>query len=592
MKVHKRREAIFSIATQGVYLADFVYYILSDLEKIFTEIIVVVPGSLAECERKKLLEHSCRIKENVTGYDVDRWREAIKELIKSGEIAELEELTILNDSFYGPFYSFEKVFSYMELKRVDFWGLTVHGAMPLELFQKNNISHFIQTYFVNFGERLIHSKDFATFWNALPVFHSYEETEEGFEYVLTDYFERLHYTWAVYSDTRGWENPNADRFVSFMLLVPYDMAVKKNLPIASRYAFHLDLKVTQNYHYGNQIPDLLEYIKTTQYPIKHIMRDLIYQQNIYELVTKLNMNYIFEGKYCSLAIWKRNIAIFIYLYYMNQIEENVREFRKISGFIDLYFFTDSNEKEELIKKALRKYHVRCRTKIIKVDARGREWAALLVDAKKYVFQYKYFGFLHDKKAHDFEYPTVGEAFRELLWKNMIGSQQYINEVIDIFEKNEYIGLMVPPVVKHGTYFRYYSDFWTVCYKTTVELARRLGIEERYIDSSYTPISIGSMFWARTDALKVLFSYDFQREDFSTEPMPVDGTLSHALERIIPYIAQNQGYFTAVIMTKKFAEVDWNVCSDMVRNMISCSWCGNDIAPMSYEEYITGFEVKE
>ena len=48
-------------------------------------------------------------------------------------------------------------------------------------------------------------------------------------------------------------------------------------------------------------------------------------------------------------------------------------------------------------------------------------------------------------------------------------------------------------------------------------------------------------------IEKIFEYAFKGEDFPAEPMPVDGTISHAIERIWPYVAQEAGYYSAHIL---------------------------------------------
>jgi len=44
--------------------------------------------------------------------------------------------------------------------------------------------------------------------------------------------------------------------------------------------------------------------------------------------------------------------------------------------------------------------------------------------------------------------------------------------------------------------------------------------------------VGTMFWARSEAMKPLIHLNLQWEDYPEEPIPIDGSMLHALERII------------------------------------------------------------
>ena len=63
---------------------------------------------------------------------------------------------------------------------------------------------------------------------------------------------------------------------------------------------------------------------------------------------------------------------------------------------------------------------------------------------------------------------------------------------------------------------------------------------------------GSMFWVRAKAMHTLLSKQWKNEDFPGEPMALDGTISHALERFFPIAVQNDGFYTAWSMSFSFA----------------------------------------
>lgn len=63
---------------------------------------------------------------------------------------------------------------------------------------------------------------------------------------------------------------------------------------------------------------------------------------------------------------------------------------------------------------------------------------------------------------------------------------------------------------------------------------------------------GSVFWFRVKALAPLFDHGWKHEDFPPEPLPQDGTISHAIERIYPFVAQGAGYYPAQAMSADYA----------------------------------------
>lgn len=60
---------------------------------------------------------------------------------------------------------------------------------------------------------------------------------------------------------------------------------------------------------------------------------------------------------------------------------------------------------------------------------------------------------------------------------------------------------------------------------------------------------GTIFWYRPNALKRLLQYDIKKFDIPKEPIESDGTILHAIERSIAYIAFSEGYKYKIAIDK-------------------------------------------
>ena len=122
----------------------------------------------------------------------------------------------------------------------------------------------------------------------------------------------------------------------------------------------------------------------------------------------------------------------------------------------------------------------------------------------------------------------------------------------------------PP--NHGDYYITLGLEWGKNYDITVELAEKLGITVP-IDKKKEPIApLGTMFWFRPKALKLLFDQDWEYKDFPAEPNKIDGTLLHAVERIYSYVVQQEGYYPAWIFSEKGAQIEVTNLNYMVRGL--------------------------
>lgn len=541
------RLAILSVSTQKGTVAEYLLFLIQKLHGVYKHIYIVSSYSFDQYNRQRMQQYADTIIEDVAGDDFKHWKKALELLRRDNQLASFEDLVLINDSIYGPFVSLNEVFEKMDAAMVDFWGITRHQAMP-------GTTDFIQTYFIDFKIK-------KTLHDLLLFFDSMDSVANR-EMALSHFLEAKGHSSAVFVRTDDIENRDPRLAESFFMFYPYFLVKERECPFVSRYMFSLDDKIMSLYGSENQIPFFLEYIDD-KYPSEYIYKDLICQYNMYDLVHRLKLNFILnENIQHRKQKLRRRVAAFVYLYYEKDFLLYIDRLRVLPKEISIYIYTDTESKVNALRRMT--YENKVRAKVHKVDGRGREWATFLNEVSQVSGQYDYGVFLHDKSFHSNEFPTQAYAFRDLLWDNLIPSEEGVKQIINIFECKEHIGILLPPIVKHGSYFKYYMNFWTSNYKNTVELAHELDIKTELITEEVTPISIGGMFWFRVDALQKVFTNNMGRNIFCEEPMPADGTLNHSLERIIPYVAQDAGYYSGIVSTQRYLQIDWMIQTHMVR----------------------------
>ena len=110
-------------------------------------------------------------------------------------------------------------------------------------------------------------------------------------------------------------------------------------------------------------------------------------------------------------------------------------------------------------------------------------------------------------------------------------------IVQAFAHRPELGLVAPEehVLQLGS-------FWGANKAIADRLAVRLGLPHGTLDRTYGFIA-GSMFWVRLESLRPLLDAHLGLWEFEAEAGQTDGTLAHAIERIIGPAAASAGYVT-------------------------------------------------
>jgi lipopolysaccharide biosynthesis protein len=140
--------------------------------------------------------------------------------------------------------------------------------------------------------------------------------------------------------------------------------------------------------------------------------------------------------------------------------------------------------------------------------------------------------------------ALGERRREFLWQNLAGGHQPMADLIlHRFAEDAKLGIVFPedPAL---------SD-WDDNFEIAAGLAGRMKLQGEL--PPFFDFPGGTMFWARPEALKPLFDLGLDWHDYPDEPVPLDGTILHAIERLLPFVARQAGYG---FLTTHLPDVTW------------------------------------
>ena len=550
-----RRVGIFVFYDKDGIVDEYIPYLLDDLIKNFQEFLIVCNGSVNEEGKKIFQKYTSHIliRKNV-GFDIWGYKAGI-EYFGWNKLEEFDELVLMNDTVMGPIYPFAEMFSEMETRSLDFWGITRHYRIEENPFncECGYLPEHIQSYFVAVRSKMLKSKDFKNYWTNLPQIETYKQAVGLHEAVFTKYFAELGDHWETYVNTDDLKERNCQTLMAFSR----ELIEKRRCPIFKKRVFFQAYDWVIYNTVGQGALELYKYLQEyTAYPVDNILNNLIRTRNMAELYRCFHWNYVLPLTYrLDTKSTAEKIGVIAYLYYPDMMEDMVWYLKNLPEEADLYLYTSSTEKKEKLEQICRTNNLQYQ-KLTVVPNKGRDMGCLLVEAEDFISQHKICGFLHDKKSGHLKPATVGEGFFIKEMENMVGSRDYIYNVINTFENNPRLGILSPVKPNHGEFYTGIGNEWGENYEITKELAEKLGISVPMSEELPPIAPLGDYFWFRAEALKGLWNIKWSYDDFPDEPVGLDGTVLHAIERIYPFIAQNAGFYSGYMVNDEFFKIEY------------------------------------
>ncbi|WP_267360213.1 rhamnan synthesis F family protein [Methylobacterium sp. GC_Met_3] len=229
------------------------------------------------------------------------------------------------------------------------------------------------------------------------------------------------------------------------------------------------------------------------------------------------------------------IVVVVHAFYVDVFEDLLPHLVRAIPRFDLLVSTDEPAKQRALEAAADRAGLADRCRVVVAENRGRNFGPLVTVLATDILHYDLVLHVHTKKS-------LFSGAEQTRWRDEIYRALFANAAcaavaLSLFEDDSRIGLFFPETSAHIVYW---AHAWLSNIGTGYGLLARLGLPYDGFDE-YIDYPVGGMFWARVDALRPLLTSGLTPQDFPEEHGQTDGTLAHAIERVIPIVCRSQGY---------------------------------------------------
>ncbi|MCX8254212.1 MAG: hypothetical protein OTI36_09550 [Beijerinckiaceae bacterium] len=224
------------------------------------------------------------------------------------------------------------------------------------------------------------------------------------------------------------------------------------------------------------------------------------------------------------------VALHAHMHYPEFLPELLERVAINATPVDLFITTTSEERRAEIADFLDRAGIAPAMLLSEPSNRGRDiWPFLALLGAGAFAGYDVVGHVHGKRSPAHE---AGMAWKDFLWRHLVGGPEaMMDRILAAFARAPRIGLVIAEDP--------HLESWAGNKAIASDLAARLGIAPPL--PAYFEFPVGTMFWTRPEAMAPLVDLHLTPDMIPPEPLPADGTLLHALERLVPFVAEKAGF---------------------------------------------------
>lgn len=253
----------------------YVEYLLRELKRVVDELYIVVNGKIDANGRDIFIRYAEKIflREN-SGFDAGAYKDAVFNFIGVSKIREFDELVLCNDTFFGPFISFEEIFEKMDTKEADFWGLK---------YIDNSFLSLLESYFLVFRKKILIEDVFFDYFKEKIIMDTDDVSYAHANFERGLFYELVHkgYSFSTFANSI---NCNDNRSGNYALKEEGLPILKKKVFSKEDYiennAFDAINWIRENYEYDIE---LIRECVNRKYEIEWNEKSIVEDTHLYQL---------------------------------------------------------------------------------------------------------------------------------------------------------------------------------------------------------------------------------------------------------------------------------------------------------------------
>lgn len=547
------RAVVFAVRASG-RVEDTTVHALRALRRVASTIVLVHPGALSSDVRGRVAALVDDVIETDSEeFSSDDYTVAIDRVRR--RVATVDEIVLTGDSWFGPVGDVAALFERMASVEADVWDV-LPPAAPREAFPGEGFPAVTdRPWFLTVVRRaVLDSSAWDRWWG-----HGVAAGER--ERALTGVIERAGFRHARAYDTAHLHAHDPGLFAPEDLLdmgVPFvDRAVFTSYPpFLDRFAI-----------IGSEIEQMMG---EAGYPVDVLRSSLASCVPPKALNTTLGLLSVLSGRAVDPEAGSSlKLAAVVHISDLDEIDEVLRRLQFLPPGASVFVTTTEGVTAARLERLLETWaSTNAHTYELRVTPQspGRDMADYFVGCRD-VIQSDQFDLIFKLHMRRAPWKTMNRLryFRRYQFDNLLDSPGYVRNLLSLFEKEERLGVVFPPMIHVG--YATMGRGWALLEPHAQRLATRLGI--RVPLDTVSPLApYGGMWVGRPAAFRALTRRRWTFADYGWKGERRYGHLAHLQERLVSASAGESGYYCRTVLTHAHAEIAYTALEYKVDQMFS------------------------